>query len=97
MSSRATSAWQDPLVEHNDPTDNYLVGNFDGGNQDQLMAVAANGDGWTQLMAFSGSGWDTPWSNDGGGTIDLWYMHPTDKYIAGDSMVMARRIFSRSP
>jgi beta-glucanase (GH16 family) len=66
------------------PTDNYLVGNFDGGNQDQLMAVAANGDGWTQLMSFSGSDWDTPWSNDGGGTIDYWYMNSSDKYIAGD-------------
>jgi hypothetical protein len=66
------------------PTDKYLVGNFDGGNKDQLLAIAANG--WSQLMSYpSSSGdWDTPWANDGAGTIDLWYMHPSDKYVRGD-------------
>ena len=64
------------------PSDQYLVGSFDGGKQDQLLAVATNG--WTHLMSYSGPDWDTPWSNDGSGTIDLWYMHPTDKYVPGD-------------
>jgi hypothetical protein len=64
------------------PSDQYLVGNFDGGKQDQLLAVATNG--WSHLMSYSGPDWDTPWSNDGGGTIDLWYMHPSDRYIPGD-------------
>lgn len=66
------------------PTDKYLVGSFDGGNHDQLLAIAANG--WSQLMSYptSSGGWDTPWANDGSETIDLWYMHPGDKYIAGD-------------
>ena len=64
------------------PGDQYLVGNFDGGKRDQLLAVATNG--WSHLMSYSGPDWDTPWSNDGGGTIDLWYMHPSDRYIPGD-------------
>jgi hypothetical protein len=64
------------------PTDTYVVGNFDGGNQDQVLAVATNG--WSQLMLYSGGDWETPWANDGGGTIDLWYMNPGDKYVPGD-------------
>jgi hypothetical protein len=64
------------------PTDEYFVGNFDGGKQDQLLATSIHG--WSQLMSYSGSDWDTPWGNDGGGTIDLWYMHPSDKYVPGD-------------
>ncbi len=35
-------------------------------------------------MSYSGSDWDTPWTNDGGGTIDLWYMHNGDRYVTGD-------------
>lgn len=66
------------------PTDKYFVGNFDGGNTDQVLAVATNG--WSQLMSYPGitGDWDTPWANDGGGTMDLWYMHASDKYIPGD-------------
>ena len=64
------------------PSDQYFVGNFDGGEQDELLAVSTGG--WAELMSYSGPDWDAPWSNDGGGTIDLWYMHLGDKYAAGD-------------
>lgn len=68
------------------PTDKYFVGNFDGGNKDQVLAIATNQWGWSQLMSYSSSSgdWDTPWGNDGAGTIDLWYMHPSDMYVPGD-------------
>ncbi len=76
------------------PTDKYFVGNFDGGNTDQVLAVATNG--WSQLMSYPGitGDWDTPWANDGGGTMDLWYMHASDKYIPATSMVTVRHTFS---
>jgi beta-glucanase (GH16 family) len=64
-------------------TDIYVVGNFDGGIKDQVLAVATNGDGWTQLLAYSSAGWDSPWSNDGSNTIDLWNMAAGDKYLGG--------------
>jgi hypothetical protein len=64
------------------PTDKYLVGNFDGGTRSQILAVATNG--WSHLMSYSGPDWETPWSNDGGAIIDLWYMHSSDSYFAGD-------------
>lgn len=64
------------------PTDKYIIGDFDGDGKDELLAIATNG--WSHLMKYDGTGWQTPWSNNGSGQINWWLMKSTDKYIAGD-------------
>jgi beta-glucanase (GH16 family) len=66
------------------PTDNYLVGNFDGGKQDQLLALAPNGSGWSQLMSYSTGTWQATWTNDGAAKVHTWLMNPGDAYFSGD-------------
>jgi beta-glucanase (GH16 family) len=64
--------------------DRFVAGRFGGSNRDRLLAVSANG--WSQLMELGASGWNTVWANDGANSIDLWRMHPADRYLAGISL-----------
>jgi beta-glucanase (GH16 family) len=62
-------------------TDQFRAARFQGNNHDQVVAVSKTG--WSHLVAFTGSGWNTEWGNDGANSIDLWRMRPTDTYVAG--------------
>jgi hypothetical protein len=64
------------------PGDVFVSGDFDDDGQDELLAVAENG--WSQLMKYDGSSWQTPWANEGSGTIHWWYLNPGDMFVSGD-------------
>jgi hypothetical protein len=62
--------------------DQFIAGDFDNDGRDELLAIAQNG--WSHLMKFDGSNWQWVWGNDGGKTIDLWHMKPTDMCLSAD-------------
>jgi len=64
------------------PGDIFVAGDFDDNGRDDMLAVAENG--WSQLMTYDGSSWQTPWANEGSGTIHLWYLNSGDVFVAGD-------------
>jgi len=64
------------------PGDVFVSSDFDGDGSDEVLAIAENG--WSQLMKYDGSSWQTPWANEGSGTIHLWYLNPSDLFITGD-------------
>lgn len=65
------------------PPDQYVVGDFDGDGRSELLAINPD-NGWSHLMRYDGSGWQTPWDNDGSGTIHWWQLRPPDQYVVGD-------------
>jgi beta-glucanase (GH16 family) len=65
------------------PGDQFLSGDFEHIGRSDILAVATNG--WSKLLRFDSGQWHDVWHNDGAGTIDLWYMAPTDRFIPLDA------------
>jgi hypothetical protein len=63
--------------------DRFVVGDFDGDKQDELLAVSLTG--WSHLMQYTGSGWQWMWGTGPSGKIALWNLNPGDRFVAGDS------------
>ncbi len=61
-------------------SDRYVVGDFDGDGQDELLAIK---DPWAHLMKYTGGGWQYIWGT-GSGWIGSWNMDVSDKFLAGD-------------
>jgi beta-glucanase (GH16 family) len=64
------------------PVDRFVVGDFDGDGTSDLLAFSSNG--WSHLMRWDGSNWQYTWGNDGAGKIALWNMNPADRFVVGD-------------
>lgn len=65
--------------------DRLLIADYDGDGDDELFFIGQ--ENWATLLDYScvvGSDWFHLWSNMGNNTIYTWYMHPGDKYFAGD-------------
>jgi beta-glucanase (GH16 family) len=61
--------------------DKYLVGDFDGGGMDELLAINPNGSHHT--MRLVAGGWNYI-EGGGDGKIHVWNINANDKYVAGD-------------
>jgi hypothetical protein len=61
--------------------DKYIVSDFDGDGYDELMCIK---DPWAVILDFSGSSWNTLWSNNGSGYIAGWNIDSNDKTGAGN-------------
>jgi hypothetical protein len=64
-----------------DSHDKYIAGDFDGDGKSELLAFSHIG--MCELIKWNGTDWQSIWSNSGGATIHRWFMMPTDKYFAG--------------
>jgi hypothetical protein len=64
--------------------DRYIAGNFlPASAGDEVLAIAIN-NGWSQMLSFTGGGWQTVWGNSGAGNVGLWYINSPDRYLSGD-------------
>lgn len=61
--------------------DKYIVSDFDGDGYDELMCIK---DPWAVILDFTGSSWNTLWSNNGSGYIAGWNIDSNDKIGAGN-------------
>lgn len=61
--------------------DKYIVSDFDGDGYDELMCIK---DPWAVILDFSGTSWNTLWSNGGSGYIAGWNIDSNDKIGAGN-------------
>ena len=62
--------------------DQFVSGDFDSDGKKELFCSSHTE--WGQLYKFNNGDWNHDWSNDGAGTINLWFMKNTDKYFAGN-------------
>ncbi len=71
--------------------DRYIAGDFLPGNgRDEVLAVAPN-NGWSQILSYTGSAWQTIWGNRGAGNLGWWLISERDIYLAGDFAVGDQR------
>ncbi|MBI2345710.1 MAG: family 16 glycosylhydrolase [Deltaproteobacteria bacterium] len=67
------------------PGDRFVTGDFDGDQQEEVLAVSDCG--WAQVVEYApGTGWQWVWDNGGDGhlmTDAPWYLRQTDAYVAG--------------
>jgi subtilisin family serine protease len=60
--------------------DDYLIGDFDGDGDDDLLSIK---DPWAHLHTYTGSGWNWEWGT-GSGSIYWWNLDLSDKFVVGD-------------
>lgn len=64
-------------------TDHYVPGDYiTGDGRDEVLAVATN-NGWSQLLSYPASNWQTVWANNGAGNIGWWLIGSPDRYLSG--------------
>jgi beta-glucanase (GH16 family) len=64
------------------PDDKFVAGDFDGDGKTQLLAFSSNS--WSHLMKWDGTNWQYQWGNNGDNQIAVWSMKPTDRFVVGD-------------
>jgi hypothetical protein len=62
--------------------DQYLIGDFLGDSNDELIAI--NPNGWQSTLKLSGNSWQFVQGNQGNRYIDRWLINRRDKYVVGD-------------
>jgi beta-glucanase (GH16 family) len=64
------------------PDDKFVVGDFDGDGNSELVAFSTNG--WVHLMKWDGANWQWIWGNNGANQIAAWNMSTDDQFVVGD-------------
>jgi hypothetical protein len=59
------------------------VGNFDGGDRDEVIAVSTASK-WCRQLRFNGTGWVQMWGNNGSNSIGSWTFSSDDAFIVFD-------------
>lgn len=65
-------------------SDQFVVGDFDNDNKDELLCISNNGNGYSTLLDFNNNQFQHKWSNLGNGSIQGFNISNANHYRKGD-------------